>query len=175
MDKFFIMSHKHTSLQQKNRKESFLQSWRLFVLAEFGYLSFASPLSLHIFAESWPTLFISFRRSLVGAMTIAQTTILQMVFSLLCQNILSWEGMLRHQQNWRIRDPPKLIDSLFVLMICIDKYTQVFDFTNGHLLPTPWPVLTNAPSLTPLICYSLSLSPSLSSDSPLCFHLCKFR
>jgi hypothetical protein len=51
-----------------------------------------------------------------------------------------------------------LIDSLFILLIYIAKNTQASFFTNGHFQPTPFPFLSNAPSLTPLIYRSLSLS-----------------
>ncbi len=90
-------------------------------------------------------------------------------------NMLSWEQMLQHLWNWRIWDPPNLIGSLFVLLICIDKNTQVFNFTYSHFWPTPFPFLTNALSLTSLIGCTVSLSLSLSSDSPQCFNLCQFR
>jgi len=90
-------------------------------------------------------------------------------------NMLSWERMLRHQWNGRIWDPPDLIGSLFVILICIDKNTQVYNYTNSHFWPTLFQFLTNTLSLTLLICCPLSLSLSLSSDSPLCFHLCQFR
>jgi hypothetical protein len=89
--------------------------------------------------------------------------------NILRPNMSSSERALRHQQNWRIWDQPKLIGSWLVLLVCIDKNTQVFDFTNSHFWPSPSPFPTNTLSLTLLIHYSLSLSPSLSSDSPLCF------
>jgi len=59
---------------------------------------------------------------------------------------------------------PRLIERLFVPLICITKNTQVFDFFNGHFWPMPFPFLSNAPSLSlslyMLIRLSLSLSPS---------------
>jgi len=72
------------------------------------------------------------------------------------QSIALSEQMLRRQINRRISGAPILIDSLFVLLICIDKNTQVFNLTNGHFWPTLFPYVTNASSLTPLsICLPL--------------------
>ncbi len=88
------------------------------------------------------------------------------------QKMLSWERMLLHQRNGRIRDLPNLIDSLFVLLICIAKNTQVSIFPNGHFQPTPFLFLSNAPSLTLLNHCSLSLS--LFTYSPLYFTCCGF-
>jgi hypothetical protein len=85
------------------------------------------------------------------------------------------------QKNLRSsQDLSLLIDSLLILLIlliCFSKNTQVSFFTNGHFQPTPFPFLSNAPSLTPLIrhSHSLSLSLSLSAYSPLCFHLLRFH
>jgi hypothetical protein len=79
---------------------------------------------------------------------------------------MSWcEWMLRRQWNWRIWDSPYLIDSLFVLLVCITKNTQVSLFTNRHFQPTAFPLLSNTPSLTRLICCSLSLSSPLTPHS----------
>ncbi len=74
-------------------------------------------------------------------------------------NMSSWEQMLRHQWNRRIWDPPKMIDSLWILLICWAQNTQVSFFPNGHFQPMPFPFLSNSPSLTLLIHCSLSLSP----------------
>ncbi len=76
-------------------------------------------------------------------------------------NMLSWEQMLRHQWSLRFLDPPDLIDGLIVLLICIDKNTQVYNYTNSHFWPTLFQFLTNTLSLTLLICCPLSLSLSL--------------
>ncbi len=83
------------------------------------------------------------------------------------QNLSSWEWILRHQRDGRIQDPPSLIDSLFVLLICITKNTQVSIFTNGHFQPMPFPFLSYAPSLTLLIGSSHSLSLPLHLTPPL--------
>ncbi len=88
------------------------------------------------------------------------------VFKVLCWDIVLWERMLRHQRNWRIWNPSNLIDSLFIKLICITKNTQVFNFSFGHFWPTPLPFLSNPPSLTLLICCSLSLSLSPSLLTP---------
>jgi hypothetical protein len=93
----------------------------------------------------------------------------------LWQNIALREWMLCHQRNWRIWNPPNLIDRLFIRLICITKNTQVFNFSNGHFWPTPFPFLSNAPSLTLLIHCSLSLSPSISINPPLHFTCCNFK
>ncbi len=74
------------------------------------------------------------------------------------RNIALWEWMLEHQKNPRIWNPPNIIDSLFILLICITKNTQVLDFSNGHFWPKTLPPLSYAPSLTLLICCSLSFS-----------------
>jgi len=75
------------------------------------------------------------------------------------------------------QDLSLLIDSLFIILICFTKNTQVSSSTNGHFQPTPFPFLSNVLSLTPLIhcSLSLSLSLSLSAYSPLCFHLLRFH
>jgi hypothetical protein len=77
------------------------------------------------------------------------------------------------QKNLRsTQDLSLLICSLFVLLICFAKNTQVSIFTNGLFQPTPFPFLSNATSLTLLICHSLFLSlPSSPLTPPLCFHL----
>ncbi len=94
----------------------------------------------------------------------------------LWQNMSSLEQILRHQWNCRIWDPPNLIDSLFVLLICIAKNTQVSIFTNcTHGISMPFLFLSYAPSFTLLIRCSLSLSPSLTSYSSLGFHLLWFH
>ncbi len=75
-------------------------------------------------------------------------------------NMSSREWMLRHQWNWRIWDPPNLIDSLFVLLICITKNTQVSIFTKGHFSPTPFPFSVQcffSHSVNLLLSFSLSL------------------
>jgi len=77
-------------------------------------------------------------------------------------NMSTWDWMLRRQWNGRIWDPHKMIGSLLILLICFAKYTQVSFFTVGHFQPTPFPFLSNALSLTQLICSSLSLTLSLS-------------
>ncbi len=74
------------------------------------------------------------------------------------------------QQNW---SHPKiiissLIDVLFVLLIW---NTQVF-FPMVISQPMPFLIICYAMSLTPLIGFSLSLSPSFSSTyAPLCFYV----
>jgi hypothetical protein len=76
------------------------------------------------------------------------------------------------------QDSSPLIDSLWILLIqliCLIKNTQVSFFTNGHFQPTPFAFLFNAPSLTPLICCSLSPYSFSSAYSPLCFHLLQFH
>ncbi len=89
----------------------------------------------------------------------------------LWQNTLSWERMLRRQWNGRICDPPKMLNSLLIVLICFAKNTQVSFFTNGHFQPMPFHFLPNTPPLTLLICCSLSLFPTLSAYSPISFHL----
>jgi hypothetical protein len=58
---------------------------------------------------------------------------------------------------------------------CMAKNTQMFNFSNDHFWPTPFPFLSYAPSLSMLIhwCHSLSLSPLLPQLSTL-FHLLWF-
>ncbi len=91
-------------------------------------------------------------------------------------NMSLWERMLRHQRKLKNSKMPNLIDSLFVLLICIAKNTQVFNFNNGHLWPTPLSFLSNTMSLTPLIRCSLSLSLCLLLHLfPTLFHLWYFH
>ncbi len=83
--------------------------------------------------------------------------------SALCNTVVNHAIMRANvaaPENWRIRWIPNLIDSFFVLLICNPINTLVSIFTNGHFWPTPFPFLSNAPSLTPLT--RCSLSPSLS-------------
>ncbi len=66
-----------------------------------------------------------------------------------------------NEKNLRpTKDLSLLIDSLFILLIWFIQNTQVSFITYGHFQPTPFLSLTNAPSLTPQIHCSLSLSPS---------------
>ena len=100
------------------------------------------------------------------------TQILELIIVLIVElwwNIALWERILRHQKNWRIWNPPNLIDSLFTLLICISNNTLVFYFSNGHFWPTLFLFLTNNPSLTPLIhcSFSLSLLPSPLLPTPV--------
>jgi hypothetical protein len=74
-----------------------------------------------------------------------------------------WDKTCHHEtkcqgasETERIKDLPKMIDSLFALLICIDKNCKVSLSTNGHFQPVPFPFLSNTMSLTTLIC---ALSP----------------
>jgi hypothetical protein len=89
-------------------------------------------------------------------------------------NIALWERMLWHQRNQRLWNPPNVIDSFFVLLICITRNTQVSIFSNSHFWPTSLPFLSSALSRTWLILCSLSLSPSFYINSPLCLSCCNF-
>ncbi len=87
----------------------------------------------------------------------------------------TWERMLRHQWNGRIWDPPKIYPFWLTAYWFVTKNTPVSLCTNGHFQPTPFPLLSNAPSLALLIHRSLSISPPFSACSPLCFHLLQFH
>ncbi len=119
--------------------------------------------------KTWPKQLLGY---LLWAFLLPTGTLNKM--HMLWQNILLWERMLQHQRNRRIWNPPNLIDSLFILLIHITKNTQVYNFSNSHFWPMPPPFLSNIPRLTPLIHCSLSLSPTSSINSPLCFTCCIF-
>ncbi len=70
--------------------------------------------------------------------------------------IVLWEWMLRHHKTQEFLNPPNFDWQL----IRITKNTQVLNFSNSHVWPTPFPLLSNAPLLSPFIHWSLSLSPS---------------
>jgi hypothetical protein len=76
--------------------------------------------------------------------------------------------MLECQRNWRIWNPPNLIESLFIQLIWVAKNTQVSNFSNVPFWPTPLPLLSNTPSITLLIRCSLAFSHS-SINSPTLF------
>ncbi len=56
------------------------------------------------------------------------------------------------------QDLSLLTDSLLIPLIFFTKKTQVSFFTNGHFQPAPFPLLSNAPSLTLLLSLPFSLS-----------------
>jgi len=78
--------------------------------------------------------------------------------------------MLGHRIRQRIWSYQNLDWQLFDFLICIDKNTQVFYFTNGHF----WPMLNHFHpmlilSLSLLIHCSVSLYPSFLLSSPFHF------
>ncbi len=87
--------------------------------------------------------------------------------------------MLGHRIRQRIWSYQNLDWQLFDFLICIDKNTQVFYFTNGHF----WPMLKRiypmlilslylSLSLNPLLCLTLSF---LSALIPIPFYLLRFH
>ncbi len=93
----------------------------------------------------------------------------------IAESLLLWQNIA-----WEEFEPhPFLFDGLFIQLIGIAKNTQVLNISNGHFWPMSFPFLLNTPSLTPLICWSLSLclsvSLSFSLYSPLCSHLLQFN
>jgi len=88
---------------------------------------------------------------------------------------MRWDASSRERKSQhrgrRIWDQPKIIYVPFdwhcicsVYLICL-KCSGVL-FPNGHFQPTPFPNLSNALSLTPLISLCLSLSVSHSLPTP---------
>ncbi len=68
------------------------------------------------------------------------------------------EWILWQQIDRRIWNPSHFDWQLFVLLICIDKNTQVFNFTNGHF----WPMLLLSVCSSAALCLPLqpfSLTP----------------